>query len=64
MHGDIVMFEWVSLTTNEISLSNPIKRVRLDHMAESILFFENYFPNLNEDQKYNWIRTPFAQSLK
>ena len=50
------------LTTNEISLS--IKTVILDHMAESILFSEKYFPNVNEDQKYNWIRTPFAKSLK
>ena len=52
------------LTPNEISLSNPIKKVILDHRAESIVFFEKYFPNLNEDIKCNWIRTPFAKSLK
>ena len=50
------------LTTNEISFSNPIKEVILDHMAESKLFFEKYFPNLNEYQKYNWIRTAFIKS--
>ena len=33
-------------------------------MAESIIFFKKYFPNLNDDQRNNWIRTPFAKSLK
>ncbi|XP_077291308.1 zinc finger BED domain-containing protein 5-like [Arctopsyche grandis] len=51
------------LTNNEISLSTSVKNVILDHMAESILFVKKYFPNLNDDERNNWIRTPFAKSL-
>lgn len=52
------------LTTNEILISTSIKKIILDHIDESKRFFAKYFPNLNEDRKYDWIRMPFAKSLK
>lgn len=52
------------LVSNEILISMEIKKIIMNHIDETKGFFDKYFPNINEDRKYDWIRTPFAKSLK
>jgi len=64
--GNIEMFPCLNefLSTNEISISTHIKKIILNHIGESKRFFAKYFPDINEDRKYDWIRMPFAKTLK
>lgn len=52
------------LTVNELSLTTSVASVITEHMSSMLQFLSKYFPNLNINNEYNWIKTPFSTSLK
>ncbi|KAL4089671.1 hypothetical protein QTP88_024670 [Uroleucon formosanum] len=41
-----------------------VASVITEHMSSMLQFLSKYFPNLNINNEYNWIKTPFSTSLK
>lgn len=64
--GNIEIFPCLDefLTSNEILLPIDVKSTIMNHLEETKLFFAKYFPNIDRDKKYDWIRTPFAPTLQ
>lgn len=44
--------------------STLIKLILVNHIYELLNYFHKYFPNLNENKEYDFIRIPFTSSLK
>ncbi|KAL4127373.1 hypothetical protein QTP88_011547 [Uroleucon formosanum] len=65
-NGDTSMFTSLHdfLTVNELSLTTSVASVITEHMSSMLQFLYKYFPNLNINNEYNWIKTPFSTSLK
>ncbi|KAL4125849.1 hypothetical protein QTP88_010089 [Uroleucon formosanum] len=65
-NGDTSIFTSLHdfLTVNELSLTTSVASVITEHMSSMLQFLSKYFPNLNINNEYNWIKTPFSTSLK
>jgi hypothetical protein len=52
------------LTKIYILPSTLIKIILVNHIYELLNYFHKYFPNLNENKEYDFIRIPFTSSSK